>query len=73
MADDDVTLGEVNRNLAGLRSDMKDLAKDVNELKVSSGTMEDKTKRLESIVYGALGVGVAGLVTAVMTAVLAVR
>jgi hypothetical protein len=71
MADDEgVTLGEVNRNVTGLRSDVKDLTKDVTDMKVALGTNVDKTKRLEAIVYGALGTALTGLIVAIMTAVL---
>jgi hypothetical protein len=64
--DDGVILGEVNRNVSGLRTDLRDLSKDVVKLKVTTGTQADKTRRLESIVYGALATGTAGLITAVM-------
>jgi hypothetical protein len=67
--DDGVTLGEVNRNVAALRGDVKELTKDVTELKITAGTTSDKTARLESIVYGALAVATAGLITAVVTAI----
>ena len=63
----DVTLGEVNRNLTGLRSDVRDLTKDVTELKVSMGTNADRVRRLEGIVYGAIGTGVAAFITAIFS------
>jgi hypothetical protein len=67
----DVTLGEVNRNLTGLRSDVRDLTKDITELKVSNGTNADRVRRLESIVYGAVGTGVAAFITAVFSLIYA--
>lgn len=70
--DEGVTLGEVVRGIAALRSDVRDLSKDVVELKVSTGAQADKTRRLESIIYGALATGTAGLITAV-TAVVTAR
>lgn len=69
MAGDDVTLGELGRNVEGLRTDVRDLSKDVTELKVASSTGTDRTKRLEAIVYGSLGVATAGLITAVLSIV----
>jgi hypothetical protein len=68
--DDTVTLGEVNRNVIDLRSDIKELTKDVTELKVSTGTQADRVRRLEGIVYGTGAVATAGLVTAVLGVVL---
>lgn len=67
--DEGVTLGEVNRNVTSMRADVRDLTKDVTELKVATSTTADKTKRLETIVYGALGTAVAGLITAVLSLV----
>lgn len=66
--DSGVTLGEVNRNVTGLRSDVRDLTKDVGALKVGAGLLADKTKRLELIVYGALTTGVTALITSVVAA-----
>lgn len=68
--DVDVTLGEVNRNVTGLRADIKELTKDMTELKVSNGTQKDRVRRLESIVYGTGAVATAGLVTAILGLVL---
>lgn len=65
-AEEDVTLAEVNRNVTALRSDIKDLTKDVTELKVANGTQQDRVKRLESIVYGTGAVAIGALVTALM-------
>jgi hypothetical protein len=67
--DDGVTLGEVNRNVSGLRTDVRDLTKDVTELKVTTGTLGAKTSRLETIVYGALATGLTGLITSIMSVV----
>lgn len=71
--DEGVTLGEVNRNVTALRTDVRDLTKDVTEMKVSTGTQADKLRRLETIVYGALATGTAALITAVISAVTASR
>jgi hypothetical protein len=68
--DDDVTLGEVNRNVTGLRQDIREMFKDVTALKVSAGTQADRVKRLESIVYGMGAVATAGLITAILGTVL---
>jgi putative component of toxin-antitoxin plasmid stabilization module len=67
--DDGVTLGEVNRNVVGLRGDLREITKDVIELRVQTGTTADKTVRLERIVYGALATGTAALITAVVSAI----
>jgi hypothetical protein len=62
-ADDDaVTLGEVNRNVTAMRLDLRELARDVVELKVAA----DRVQRLERIVYGASATAAAGLITAVV-------
>jgi hypothetical protein len=66
-ADDDVTLGEVNRNVTALRQDIKDLTKDVTDLKVGYGKNSDKTARLETIIYGTGGLATAALITAVFS------
>jgi hypothetical protein len=62
MDDDNVTLGEVNRNVTAMRVDLRELTRDVTELKVSA----DRVQRLERIVYGATAAGVTGLVTSVI-------
>lgn len=62
--DDGVTLHEVKRNVSTMRTEVWDLTKDVTEPRVSTGTQADKTKRLESVVYGALVTSTAGLITA---------
>lgn len=64
-----VTLGELGRNMDSLRRDLHELAKDVTELKVSHGATDDRTRRLETIVYGALATAMAGLITAVIAVV----
>lgn len=63
---DAVTLGEVNRNVIGLRNDFREHSRDLRDLQVAVGTLADKTKRLETIVYGALATGITGLITAVI-------
>ena len=65
--EDGITLGELGRNVEALRVDLRDLGKDVTELKVTTSTGSDRTKRLEAIVYGALGTAVAGLITAALS------
>lgn len=70
---DDVTLGEVNRNVTGLRDDMRNLTKDVIDLKVATGRMADKTSRLETIVYGAGALATAALITAVINSITTAR
>jgi hypothetical protein len=67
--DDLVTLGEVNRNVTSLRGDVRELVRDVTDLKVSTRTQGDKTARLERVVYGALATGVTGVITAVFSVV----
>jgi hypothetical protein len=61
---DDVTLGEVARSLAAAREDLRSLAADVVGLKVSAGAMAVRLGRLESVIYGAVGVSAASLLTA---------
>lgn len=63
-----VTLGEVNRNVIGLRTDLREQSKDVVAVQVAVGTLTDKTRRLEAIVYGALATGITGLVTSLVNA-----
>lgn len=64
--DNGITLGEVGRNVEGLRADVGKLREDVTELKVKTGTQIEKTDRLERIVYGALGTSLAALLTAII-------
>jgi hypothetical protein len=70
MHDADVTLAEVNRNVSGLRVDIKELSKDVVELKVATSTQRDRVRRLETIVYGTGAVATAGFVTAILGVIL---
>lgn len=69
MPPEDVTLGEVNRNLAGLSKDVRSLAGTVGELSTRSAVTGEKIGRLERIVYGSLATGLTALGTAVLTAV----
>ena len=64
----DITLGEVGRNVEATRKEVGDLRKDVTELKVSDAASTAKIDRLERIVYGALGTAVASLITAIIAA-----
>lgn len=67
-AQDAPTLGEVNRNMTGLRSDLHETSKELVAVQIAVGTLTDRTRRLEAIVYGALATGVASLVTTIVNA-----
>ena len=64
----DITLGEVGRNVEATRKDVGDLRKDVTELKVRDAASTAKIDRLERIVYGALGTAITSLITAIIAA-----
>jgi len=70
--DNGVTLGEVGRNVERLTAEVSGLAKQVGELAVADARQGEKVDRLEKVVYGALGVAGASLLTAVVTAVVSV-
>lgn len=72
MDDNGVTLGEVGRNVERLTGEVSGLAKTVGELAVADARQGEKVDRLEKVVYGALGVAGASLITAIITAVVAV-
>jgi uncharacterized protein YoxC len=71
---EDVTLGEVSRAMDEVKRELDAVSKDVNEIKVTlagfTGTTKEKVDRLEKVVYGTLGVAVAGLITAIVQLVL---
>lgn len=64
MTDDDVTLGEVNRNVVLLREDLREIAREFVNLKTLTSTNSDRVRRLEMIVYGTGAMSTAALVTA---------
>ena len=64
-----VSLGELGRNMDRLTSEVANLADKVNTLTVGDAVLGEKIGRLEKIIYGALGVAGAALVTAIVTAV----
>lgn len=67
-----VTLGEVNRAVERIVKEVADLTKAVSEKAVADAIQGEKINRLERIVYGALGVAGAALITAIITAVVAI-
>lgn len=67
--DQGVTLGEINRNVIGVRADLKENTRDLVNLQVTVGTLSDKTKRLEAIVYGSLATAAASMITAIVAVV----
>lgn len=64
-----VSLGELGRNMDRLTSEVANLADKVNTLTVGDAVLGEKISRLEKIIYGALGVAGAALITAVVTAI----
>jgi len=64
--------GEVGRNVERLTHEVAGLAKQVGDLAVADARQGEKVDRLEKVVYGALGVAGASLVTALVTAVVSV-
>ena len=64
-----VSLGELGRNMDRLTSEVANLADKVNTLTVGDAVLGEKIGRLEKIIYGALGVAGAALITAVVTAI----
>ena len=70
MSDDDVSIGEVGRNVEHLRKSVDAIGKDVTELKVGAGISTSKIDRLERIVYGALGAALTALLTAIIAVVM---
>ncbi len=69
--DNDVTLGEIGRNVEWLTHEVSTLASKVGELAVDDARLGEKVDRLEKVVYGALGVAGASFLTAIITAVVA--
>lgn len=67
---DGVTLGEVNRAVDRIAKEVADLTKMVHEHALADAVRGEKLTRLEKIVYGALGVAGAALLTATITALL---
>jgi hypothetical protein len=67
---DDVTLGEVSRGMDEVKRELDGVRTDVTEIKVTlagfTGTTKEKVDRLEKVVYGTLGVALAGLITAIV-------
>lgn len=64
-----VTLGEVGRNVERLTHEVAEMGKQVGNLAVADARQGEKIDRLEKVVYGALGVAGASLITAIITAV----
>lgn len=67
-----ITLGEVGRNVERLTTEVSHLAEKVGTLAVEDAKQGEKIARLEKIIYGALGVAGAALITAIITAVVAI-
>ena len=67
-----MTLGEVSRGMDRLTEQVGHLAEKVGALAVDDARMSEKITRLEKVVYGALGVAGAALITALIGAVITV-
>lgn len=67
--DSGITLGEIGRNVERLTHEVSSLAQKVGDLAVADARQGEKVDRLEKVVYGALGVAGASLITAIIAAV----
>ena len=72
MGDDgsSITLGEVGRNVERLTTEVSHLAEKFGTLAVEDAKQGEKIARLEKIIYGAVGVAGAALITAMVSALI---
>lgn len=68
MADDDVTIGEVGRRLQTVESDVRGVQTSLTEIKTTLASQSVKV----GVVWSALGVASASLISSMVTAILLV-